>query len=430
MKAVHSSAWMRRVSRGLAFAAFVVFPFVVASCDTLLEVEQPAAVTEEFVEDPSNATLLVTSAIAAFECAFAEYIVAGGLIGNELWDGQLAARQWPYDRRSFDGSTGDGYAVWTCAFRDPGVYQTLSTARFMADFAIDVLEGASEDAEISNRAQLIATAHAYGGYSRLLLGEGMCSAAIDGGPEVTSQQIFALAEEEFTAALSGSPPSDIADMARVGRARARINQGKTAEALADAQQVPVGFVKNATYSGASYRSSNRVWTYNNRDELSSVEDEFHDLTWRGVPDPRVPVVDQGKTTAGDDLTPFWTQEKYDTASTSIPIARYEEAQLIIAEVEGGQTAIDIINALHDAAGIPPYDPTADGQSIIDHLIQERQREFFLESHHLYDKIRFGVPFVPAQGTPFQETGSKGGFYGNTACLPLPEVERDNNPNIP
>lgn len=426
MTAVRSSPRLWRAGRTLAVAALAASPLVVA-CESLLDVDQPAAVTADFLEDPANAPLLVTSAIAAFECAFAEYVVAGGLIGNELWDGQLAARQWPYDRRSFDGSTGDGYAVWTCDFRDPGVYQTLSTARFMADFALDVLQGAS-DAEVANRAQLIATAHAYGGYSRLLLGEGMCSAAIDGGPELTSQQIFALAEEEFTAALNSSPSSDVANLARVGRARARLNQGKAAEALADAQQVPAGFVKYATYSPASYRSSNRVWTYNNRDELSSVEDDFHNLTWKGVPDPRVPVQDESRLTAGDDLTPFWTQQKYTAQDSPIAIARYAEAQLIIAEVEGGQTAVDIINALHGAAGLPAYDPATDGP-IMDHVIQERQRELFLESHHLYDTIRFDLPFLPPAGTPYQETGAKGGFYGTTTCLPLPDVERDNNPNI-
>lgn len=420
-------AWRARWRRTLAATALVAFPLAFAACEDLLEVDSPAAVSADFLEDPANANLLVTSAVAAFECAFAEYIVAGGLIGNELWDGQLAARQWPYDRRSFDGSTGDGYATWDCAFLDPGVYQTLSTARFMADLVVRVLDGAS-DAQVPNRAQLIAQARAYGGYSRLLLGEGMCSAAIDAGPELTSQQLFALAEQEFTAALTGGT-TETTNMALVGRARARINQGNTAGALADAQQVPAGFRKNATYSSASYRSSNRVWTYVNRDERASVEDDFHNLQWKGTPDPRVSVTNQNRLTASDDLTPYWTQNKYTAQDSPIPIARYAEAQLIIAEVQGGATAEGIINTLHSAAGIPSYSSATDGP-ILAHLIQERQVELFLESHHLYDKIRFGTPFLPAAGTPYQETGSKGGFYGTTTCLPLPAVERDNNPNIP
>lgn len=141
------------------------------------------------------------------------------------------------------------------------------------------------------------------------------------------------------------------------------------------------------------------------------------------------LVDQGRTAAADDLTPFWTQTKYPDQDTPIPIARYAEAQLIIAEIEGGQTAVDVINALHAAAGLPAYDPATDGP-ILDHVIQERERELFLESHHLYDIIRFNKSLVPAAGTAYQETGAKGGFYGSVACLPLPLVERNNNPNIP
>ena len=40
--------------------------------------------------------------------------------------------------------------------------------------------------------------------------------------------------------------------------------------------------------------------------------------------------------------------------------------------------------------------------------------------------RFNVPFNPAVGVAFP---NKGGTYGNTRCLPLPDVERFNNPNI-
>ncbi len=413
--------WLRKLAVGLSVASLAAF---VAACDTLLEVESPAAVDAEFLDNPENAPLAVASAIADFECAFAEYVVAGGLMGNELWDSQLAARMWSYDRRDFT-EAGGIYATWTCGDTfDPGVYQTLSTARFAADNALRILENAGS---VANQAELQATANAYAGYARLLLGEGMCSAAIDGGPELTSQQMFALAEEKFTAALSGGP-ADITNMARVGSARAKLNQGNTAGALADALLVPAGFVKNATSSSAADRANNFVFRMNNFTERVSVEDEFHNLSWKGTPDPRVSVTDEGVFAASDDITPLWTQQKYADRDAPLPIARYEEAQLIIAEVSGGQTAVDIVNALHTAAGLPAFDPATDGL-VADHILQERQRELFLESHHFYDKIRFGDPFLPVAGTPYQETGAKGGFYGSTTCLPLPLVEIENNPNI-
>jgi hypothetical protein len=192
--------------------------------------------------------------------------------------------------------------------------------------------------------------------------------------------------------------------------------------------VPAGFVRYARSSSASDRANNHVFRLNNFEERVSIEDEFHNLTWKGVSDPRVDVKDEGVFAASDDLTPLWTQQKYADRDAPVPIARYEEAQLIIAEVEGGATAVAIINALHAAAGLPAFDEATDGP-VANHILQERQRELFLESHHLYDKIRFNDPFLPAAGTPYQETGAKGGFYGSTTCLPLPLVEKDNNPNI-
>lgn len=407
-------------------ATVVAMSVLSGACDELLEIDAPSRVPASDLADPANIGLLVTSAIADFECAFSEYVAAGGLMGNELVDGQLAARMWPYDRRSFD-EEGGPYATFTCSDSDPGVYQTLSTARFAADNANAALQALS-DADVPNRAELLATTAAYSGYAHLLLGEGMCSAAVDGGPELTSQEMFALAEAKFTEALTGGP-ADITNMAYVGRARARLNQGDASGAEADARQVPAGFVKNATYSAASFRSSNRIWTLNNRDERVSIENDFWNLEWMGVPDPRVALVDHERLTAGDDLSPYWTQTKYPAQDSPIPIARYAEAQLIIAEVVGGQEAEDIINELHDAAELPDLNGATE-QEILDHVIQERERELFLESHHFYDKIRLNKPFLPVAGTPFQESGAKGGFYGSTTCLPLPLIEKENNPNIP
>ena len=60
------------------------------------------------------------------------------------------------------------------------------------------------------------------------------------------------------------------------------------------------------------------------------------------------------------------------------------------------------------------------------VIDERRRALFLEGFRNYDLQRFNLPFNPAVGAPFP---FKGGSYGNTRCLPLPDVERFNNPNI-
>ncbi len=60
------------------------------------------------------------------------------------------------------------------------------------------------------------------------------------------------------------------------------------------------------------------------------------------------------------------------------------------------------------------------------LLFERQVELFLEGHALGDIHRYDLPLVPPPDTPYPT----GGFYGGDRCIPMPDVERVNNPNVP
>lgn len=281
------------------------------------------------------------------------------------------------------------------------------------------------------RQGLIGQAAAHAGYSLILLGEAMCTAALDGGPELSREQVFAEAEARFTKAMTAATAagdSSTLNMARVGRARARLNLNKLPEARADAALVPPGFVRNATYSAANSRRENLIFTQMNRGLFSSVDPSFRGLTFGGVPDPRVTVVNAA-TVGQDRVTPIWRATKYPTIGTPIPIASYDEAQLIIAEADlaagNVQAAVTIINRLHTAVGIPAYGGGTAAEVKVQ-LIEERRRELFLEGHRLNDIIRFKIPLTPAPGTPFPV---KGGVYGDQVCFPLPDVERFNNPTL-
>jgi starch-binding outer membrane protein, SusD/RagB family len=411
-----------RRGRGALWGALLLMA-PLAACEGLLEVEAPSQVLAEDLENPANARLLVDGLVADFECALGHYILVGGLLGTELRDSQQTAAQWDYDRRTLVPD-GGWYATSTCDDR-MGAYTPLSTARWAADNALEKLEGWS-DAEVANRVRLIATAAAYSGYAHVLMGEGFCTAAFDGGPELTRQQVFQRAEQRFTRAIEAAGQagvSDLLNMARVGRARARLNLGQGAAAASDAEQVPPAFVFNARYNAASGRSSNNVFVQNQRNRFVTVEAPFHNLTWAGVPDPRVTLVNTG-TRGPDQQSVIWNAMKYPTDASPIRVARGTEALLIRAEVAGGQTAVGIINQLHTAAGIPPFQSN-DPAAIREQIILERSREFFLEGHHLGDLIRYDRPLVPAPGTPWHN----GAVYGDTRCMPLPDVERFNNPTL-
>lgn len=406
--------------------------------DELLSVDRPTVVPGEVIDDPLKAQLMVNGAVGDLECAFGAYVVMGGLLGEEFIDATQTADRWPYDRREVQ--PGDArYGTFGCTAL--GVYTPLSTARFTLDQALTRLEGWTDDQLPGmNRQRLIATVAAYGGYAYLLLGEGFCSAAVDGGPELSSQQLFALAEGRFTQALTAlgtmadSTSNSLRNMALVGRARARLNQSsvtasKLAEAAADAALVPAGFVRLATAAGpGDSRRFNRVYSENNESQLVAVGTRYRGLTVEGVPDTRVVVTDAGRNAT--DGTRIWVQGKYGSLATGLPLATYDEAQLIRAEaaLRGGSptNAVNIINALRARASLPAYTGGTSAAEVMALLIEERRRELFLEGHHLWDARRFDLALTPATGTPF----AKGGTYGNTRCLPLPNIERFNNPNIP
>ena len=166
--------------------------------------------------------------------------------------------------------------------------------------------------------------------------------------------------------------------------------------------------------------------------FSSVDPSYRGVTWQSVADPRVNVVDAALV-GQDRTTPIWRPTKYAAIGSPIPIARTAEAQLIVAEADNaaGNTAsaVNIINALHTKANIPPYAGGTQAE-VQTQIIEERRREFFLEGQRFADIIRYNIVLQPAPGTAFPV---KGGLYGpNTGiqvCFPLPDVERNNNPSI-
>jgi starch-binding outer membrane protein, SusD/RagB family len=408
--------WWRLVGLGAALAG--VFCLTLAACSdiTSLKQESPGRINAGDLEQPESAALLVESAVGDFECALGDYVVAAGLVGDELANANLANRLWDFDRRTILPTN-----------------TVYSTESFDADNALRLLDGWTDE-QVPGRVGLIATAGAYAGYSLVLLGEGMCSAALDVGPELSPAQILTEAEARFTRAIEAATTAgddQTLNLALLGRARARLGLGNLAGAGADAALIPAGFLVDATYSGAKTQRENLVFTSLYRDLLHTVDVPFRDVTFGGAPDPRVSVVDAG-TTGADAATEIFQALKYPSIDSPIPVARWEEAQLILAEADvaagdvGG--AVGIINTLHADAGIPAYGGGTP-EEVRGQVIEERRRELFLEGQRLGDIIRYGLPLFPAPGTPFPAGASTSGVYGTQVCFPLPTVERDNNPNI-
>ena len=228
------------------------------------------------------------------------------------------------------------------------------------------------------------------------------------------------------AAAQASQSTALLNAAYVGRARVRLFQGNKAGAAADAALVPAGFVFNTTNDATDNRLYNRIYSITQRNGFYTVEALSRNLTTeKGEVDPRS-ASKLTTTKPADAKSAIWAPNKYANESAPTRIASYEEARLILAEAQGGAQAVTIINALRAAAGLQAYTGATDAASIQALIIDERRRALFLEGFRNYDMQRFNVPFNPAVGTAYP---LKGGTYGNTRCLPLPDVERFNNPAI-
>ncbi|HEY9515232.1 MAG TPA: RagB/SusD family nutrient uptake outer membrane protein [Gemmatimonadaceae bacterium] len=414
----------------MAAAAIAVVASVTAcNTDQLLNVKAPDRVPAETLDSPSQAKLLVNGAVADFECAYAAYALAEAIMSDEFSDAQLGAAAWPYDRRDMAINTNGIYGENGCNNnQNPGIYTPLSTARWQADNALTKLQGWTDEEVGSDRTALIAKSALYSGFSHTALGMSMCTAAFDLEAPIDQQAIFARAEDRFTTAIDAGTQSgndDIVNAALVGRARVRLFQGNTTGASDDAEQVPANFEYDATYASDQSRRYNRVYSSTTQFGLYTVAPESRGIKTEGVVDPRAAVRDD-PTNAADPDEDIWGVVKYTGSDSPIRIASYDEAQLIDAEAKGGTAAVGLINDIRGRYGVTAYSGPTDAASIKDLIAHERRVTLFAEGFRQYDIQRLELPQLPAPGTAF----GKGGFYGTTKCLPLPDIERFNNPNVP
>jgi hypothetical protein len=418
-----------------------------SACDTLrnpLDVDPASRVPAAQIETPGNAQLLSDGAVGDFECAFMAYTGMGGMIGEEfMYTAQTLSRS-PYDRRVTTRDDND-YAVNGCVGGTNaayGVYTPLQTARRSNENVLNFLKSWS-DADVAagpgspNRTNLMAIAAAYAGYATVLLGEGFCTMALSQvnidksityGGEIQRDSVFRYAISLFTEAIGFAATANntsIRHMALLGRARARLNIGDYDGARADAAQIPAGYVRNVSASDATTRRQNRITLDNSAvNRAMSVGEPYRSMT-----DTRVPVVITNLFSAHTPPVQHVYQTKYPTTATPIPLATYDEAQLIIAEAEirigSLALALPILNASRTRGGQPvPFAGTTQAEYLAE-LIDQRRRELFAESHHLGDLIRYNITPQPAAGTQ----SHFGGPYGSQICMPLPSVEIQGNPMI-
>ncbi|HEV2179731.1 MAG TPA: RagB/SusD family nutrient uptake outer membrane protein [Gemmatimonadaceae bacterium] len=418
--------WM--VSARTALVALAVVSVSTACNDLTTLVQSNPGQLGPDVFAPQNADLIVNSSRGDFECAFNEYIVASGVFMDEMADAISQTANFDLDRRTITPDSPYGTNDCT-AQQQPGVYTPLSVARASNDVAVQHLEGWT-DAQVPDRSHLIAVASAYGGYSFVLMGEGMCSAAFDLGPEEQPQQIFTDAMVRFDTAVAAATRANDAttlNLALLGRARTELDLGNSAAAATDAALIPAGFEVDIDHDATATRRQNLVFIQTILAQFGSIDTSIINR-FTADNDPRIAVTSTGAL-GSDGHTIVWFANKDAAATSPQALAKFSEAQLIIAEndVNTGDLngAVTILNALREAANQPDYSGGLTAPAVMADIVEQRRRELFLEGHRLGDIRRLGLPLSPAVGAPYVD----GGTYADQSCFPLPNVERINNPNL-
>ena len=430
----------------------VLFTLVagLAACDldSLLEVDIPGRVAEEALNDPRLAETLVNSVIADVECSWDNYVAAAAHHSDE-WiasSGNSTMARWGLRDIS---PTFAAMATGGCA-TSYGLFTPLHGARVAAASNFERISAFS-DAEVPDKTEFLATIRAYGGWPLIAFSEGFCGTPLDGDAQVlTPVELAAIAEDQFTDAIQRANDAgltDLENMARVGRARARLLQEKYDDVIADAMLIPDGFLFVATRDltpddrqNAHYDAVNGLASDDSGQKHATIAPNYRALEWKGTPDPRVFVYDDGSL-GFDFFTRHFRHDKANSFDAPTTMASWSEAQLFMAEAyamtDRLPEAIAILDELHTRAGIPAVTaadlPTQD--DVIAHVIEERRREFFSEGgHRLRDHLRwrgtaFEIPFLGEPGSIHPDgrlldpdTGAPLREYENATCFPVPTVE--------
>jgi len=424
------TGWGRRAHAAVALCLTVG---ALSACDSLLDVDLPAELTDQALEDPTGAETQMVTAVTHFENAYDFSIdeVFGREDGGEIFMCGPSCGHYQYQVTH-------------------GEFAGVSKARRFANLLHTKLTDTWTVTQVPDRAQLLAISSMYEGAALHWMGGQLCEAAVDGGALITADAALGMAEGLYTKALGEiatagdfAMPSRIATsattMAYGLRAQVRWQQGNLTGATSDASQVPAGFTAFVT------RESNRR-NYNGENRnIGGFLDMYDPIDWwpggtnpstgvawpaiipftgytflgilpdgRAVSDTGIPVRTEGTThllegnnhgvdatAVVDTRTPQravqiqgkgglgYVPTKYSGVDDDIPLVNWQEMVLIRAEAAGGAAAVALVNELRTAASLPlvTYTDGSNATQVKYMIIEERRRALQLEGRYFQTKLQ-------------------------------------------
>jgi hypothetical protein len=454
--------------------------------DELLHVDNPEEIQLEALNDPALLEVQVNGVIGNFNSLMDDPYIR---YSNFLTDEILSGLNWEdYARASqriasyLEGPTAP-------------IFEAASRSLRQAHDVAERIRGwAADDPGTDFRTDL-ATVLTYAGYSAVMLGEGMCQAVISPDPDDPSSEVLEQ-PDIFAAALpylveglsvaSAAGANDIADLARVGLARAHLGRGEWSDVVTYATQVDPGFEqwmefvdqaggRNALQgisAGANFTHGIHPWFTGVHPSFDGTGFDFtDDDVIDAQTDPRIQheVTDitghnaltrlyklfqglrysdyTGETIAPTSAgcpdctgTPVADMNLIAAFGTDVLMADYLEVQHhrfeALAMMGGSDAAVLTFINERRAAGNQAAVAGLTGQPLIDELRNQRARDLYMGGFRLGD-LRRWTRHDPGNG-PFEAGGyfptgthpnTQWGPYGDWTCFPIPLSEYEGNDNL-
>ena len=413
----------RAVTRTIAVSVLICG--TAACSNKFVDVTNPNVIDAATVDPTASQTLLANSAQQNFAAAYGWLAVYSSWFSGEADVADTFPTRNEFGFRQIADVNGSLLSdVWT------PIQLAAASTKIVLDLTLP-----SPTTNIN-----IARAATFRGYAVLHMATDFCNgdlsiSSLASGPKLTTAQMLDTATYWFnvgrTVGLANASADGInlANASAVGTARARLQRGDNAGALAAAALVPAGFVYNMVYLADlnnANRMYNRVYQYTFDRSAVSVAAGYQ------TGDPRVPFFTPAQTAIrGQDALPngFFPQNKFTAYGSPMRLASRLEADYIAAEASTSSAQeLALIAARRAANSQPAYAGATDAASVLTELMWQKSLDFYLEDRKLADYRR--NPAATLNIKPAGAVYYKPGYasVGTQTCYPVPYQEYSTNPN--
>jgi hypothetical protein len=409
---------MNRKALVLVFASLLLI-----GCGDLFSVANPTNLTDDDLKSPELLDALGNTPEGEFSDGYDLAVIGVALVSDEGFHVTTQT-----DALNLMAGVMDG---WNLRYEE--IYNRLSAARWIADDVTQRLEGLVQNPTADHR---VANGYFWGAIGRITMADLFEAVTIDGGPALTPAKVYEGAIERLITAANiaraaGSPNLEAAANGAIARAYRSLyfERGRDLSALERAREYALQAlaIKDDYAVDVHYQQpgkANGIISRFNEGPWDALDPRYANLT-DPVSGGRDPRIKHGpRVTASIDGRDVYLQLKYPDRDADIPLSRWQDARLILAEyylVTGDlPAAVGEINAVRRAISLADF-TSNDADEVFRQLQYERIAEFWLEARRWQDMRYWGV--IPPDWAPEQKS------KGIDRRWPISDAERASNSNL-